>query len=182
MASTKEGSDMALKSEGARSRDPAPAGGGRHSGQRPPIVWQTLSAIVLLAMGGIHLYLIFNGVGGTLGTLFVLNAVGALVLAIAVVVLRGRLLLAACVLSVLFMAGTLLALVLALTVGLFGIHEVLSFQLVPTTLVVESIGTIVLAATAALVFRMQGGARGHRLGSRRLGERTASEGVEDLAV
>jgi hypothetical protein len=51
------------------------------------------------------------------------------------------------------MVGTLLALVLALTVGLFGIHEVLSFTLVPTTLVVESIGTIILAVTVALVLR-----------------------------
>ncbi len=51
------------------------------------------------------------------------------------------------------MAGTLLALVLALTVGLFGIRSSLGFQLAPTTLVVESIGTIVLLATTALVFR-----------------------------
>ncbi|WP_230209175.1 hypothetical protein [Nostocoides sp. HKS02] len=49
------------------------------------------------------------------------------------------------------MVGTLLALVLALTVGLFGIHEVLSFTLVPTTLVVESIGTVILAVTVALL-------------------------------
>ena len=47
----------------------------------------------------------------------------------------------------------LLALVLALTVGLFGIHEVMSFKLVPTTLVVESVGTIILAVTVALVLR-----------------------------
>jgi hypothetical protein len=149
---------MAMKSEGAGWRDAAMARGARRGRQRSLIVWQTLSAILLLAMGGIHLYLVFNGVGGTLGMLFVLNAVGALVLAIAMVVLRGGLLLLASVLSVLFMAGTLLALVLALTVGLFGIHEVLSFQLVPTTLVVESIGTIVLALTAARVFRMRRGA------------------------
>jgi hypothetical protein len=149
---------MAMKSEGAGWRDAAMARGAGHGRQRSLIVWQTLSAILLLAMGGIHLYLVFNGVGGTLGMLFVLNAVGALVLAIAMVVFRGRLLLLASVLSVLFMAGTLLALVLALTVGLFGIHEVLSFQLVPTTLVVESIGTIVLALTAALVFRTRRGA------------------------
>jgi hypothetical protein len=96
--------------------------------------WRLLSAIVLLAMGGIHLYLVFYGVGGLLGALFVLNAL-------------------ATVLSLLFMVGTLLALVLALTVGLFGIHEVLSFKLVPTTLVVESIGTIILGVTVALVLR-----------------------------
>jgi hypothetical protein len=97
-----------------------------------------------------------------LGALFVLNAVGALVLAIAIVVLRRRLLLVASVLSLLFMVGTLLALVIALTVGLFGIHETLSFHLVPATLVVEAIGAIVLAVTTALVFQMQRGALGHR--------------------
>jgi hypothetical protein len=80
-------------------------------------------------------------------------------LAIAIVVLRGRLLVLASVLSTLFMAGTLLALVLALTVGLFGVHEVLSYQLVPTTLVVESIGTIVLVLTTALVYQTQRGGR-----------------------
>jgi hypothetical protein len=105
-------------------------------------------------MGGIHLYLTFNGVGGTLGRLFVLNAVGGLVLAIAVLVLRGQLLLLASAAGTLFMAGTLLALILALTVGLFGITEVLDYQLVPTTLVVESIGTIVLLVTTALVYQM----------------------------
>jgi len=58
------------------------------------------------------------------------------------------------VLSLLFMVGTLLALVLALTIGLFGIRETLDFQLVPTTLVVELIGTIVLMVTTAMVFRL----------------------------
>jgi hypothetical protein len=125
------------------------------AGQRTLMIWQLLSAILLLVMGGIHLYLVFNGVGGLLGVLFVLNAVGGLVLAIAMVVLRRRLLLLATVLSLLFMMGTLLALVLALTVGLFGIHEVITFTLVPTTLVVESIGTIVLAVTTLLAFRSQ---------------------------
>ena len=120
---------------------------------RTLMAWRLLSAIMLLVMGGIHLYLVFDGVGGSLGVLFVLNAVGALVLAIAIIVLRGRLLSLATGLSLLFMVGTLLALVLALTVGLFGIHEVLSFKLVPTTLVVESIGTIILAITVALVSR-----------------------------
>ena len=120
---------------------------------RTLMAWRLLSAVMLLVMGGIHLYLVFDGVGGLLGQLFVVNAVGALVLAIAIVVLRGWLLSVATALSLLFMLGTLLALVLALTVGLFGIREVLSFTLVPTTLVVESIGTIVLAVTLALVLR-----------------------------
>ena len=50
---------------------------------RTLMAWRLLSAIMLLVMGGIHLYLVFDGVGGSLGVLFVLNAVGALVLAIA---------------------------------------------------------------------------------------------------
>ena len=53
------------------------------------------------------------------------------------------------------MAGTLLALVLALTIGLFGITEQLTTALVVPTLVVESIGTVVLAVTTTLVFRMR---------------------------
>jgi hypothetical protein len=119
------------------------------------MVWRLLSALLLLAMGGIHLFLVFDGVGGLLGGLFVVNAIGALALAIAVMVLRGRLLALATVLSLLFMVGTLIALILALTVGLFGIRETISFTLVPTTLVVESIGTVVLAITAALAVRSQ---------------------------
>jgi hypothetical protein len=125
------------------------------SGRRALMVWQIVSAILLLVMGGIHLYLVFYGVGGLLGKLFVLNAIGALVLAIVIVVVRARLLTLTAVLGLIFMAGTLLALILALTVGLFGIHEVMSFRLVPTTLVVESIGTVVLAITSLLAFRSQ---------------------------
>ena len=125
------------------------------SGRRALMVWQIVSAILLLVMGGIHLYLVFYGVGGLLGKLFMLNAIGALVLAIVIVVVRARLLTLTAVLGLIFMAGTLLALILALTVGLFGIHEVMSFRLVPTTLVVESIGTVVLAITSLLAFRSQ---------------------------
>ena len=121
--------------------------------QRSTLVWQALSALFLLAMGGIHLYLVFNGTGGILGTMFVLNFVGGLVLAIAIVVARGWLLPVVSVLSLLFMAGTLLSLLLALTVGLFGIHSSLDYDLAPTTLVVESIGTLVLAVTTVVVLR-----------------------------
>ena len=149
---------MPTNSEGIGSRDPARPGRADHAGQRSTIVWQALSAVLLLAMGGIHLYLVLNGVGGVLGVLFALNAVGALVLAIAIVVLRQRPLMVTSVLSLLFMVGTLLALVLALTIGLFGIRETLDFHLVSTTLVVESIGTIVLVVTTALVFRQTRGA------------------------
>ena len=104
-----------MKPERVGSDVPVSAAG---AGRRALIVWRVLSVLFLLTMGGIHLYLAIQG-AGSLGKPFWLNAVGGLVLAIAMVVLRGRLLLLASVLSTLFMAGTLLALVLALTVGLF---------------------------------------------------------------
>lgn len=127
----------------------APAAGGRRS----LLVWRVASALLLLAMGGIHLYLVFSGTGGLLGALFVVNALGSLVLAVAMVGLHRRLLLTS-VLSLLLMAGTLLALVIALTpAGLFGLRSSLSYQLAPTSIVVESVGVLVLAMTAVLVFR-----------------------------
>jgi hypothetical protein len=116
-------------------------------------VLRILSAVLLLITGGIHLYLVFNGVGGFLGVMFTLNAVAGLVLAIAMMVLRGRLFLAASVLSLLFLIATLMALVLALTVGLFGITQTWDFTLVPETVIVESIGVVVLAVTTVVAFR-----------------------------
>jgi hypothetical protein len=143
-----------MQPEEAGSRDLATAGGAGRGARRSPIIWQALSALLLLAMGGIHLYLVLDGTGGVLGVLFVLNAIGGLVLASAMLATRQRLRRPVSLLGLLFMAGTLLALVLALTVGLFGIREQLGGELVATTLVVESIGTIVLAVTTALVFRI----------------------------
>jgi hypothetical protein len=125
------------------------------TGNNRAVLWvmRILSAIVLLAVGGIHLFLVFDGVGGLLGVLFVLNAVAGLVLAIGMLVLRGPLLRLTAVLSLLFVIATLVALILALTVGLFGITETWGFTLVPQTVVVESIGIVVLAITALLVPR-----------------------------
>lgn len=117
-------------------------------------ILRILSALFLLATGGIHLYLALNGVGGFLGVAFILNFVAGLVLAIAMVALKGRLLQIATVLSLLFLIATLGALLLALTVGLFGIHQDWNFTLVPETVIVESIGVVVLAITTVMVLRM----------------------------
>lgn len=144
---------MTSQPQDAGSRDP---GTTRHRRRRSPIVWQALSSLLLLAMGGIHIYLRFNGSGGLIGVLFVLNAIGGLVLAVAILAARRWLLLGlASVLGLLFMAGTLLALVLALTVGLFGIRQQLDGELVVPTLVVESIGTLVLAVTTVRALQMR---------------------------
>jgi hypothetical protein len=121
--------------------------------QRVLWIMRILSAIFLLATGGIHLYMVFTGVGGLLGVMFVLNGIAGIVLAIAMVVLRGRLLQLATVLSLLFLIATLGALILALTVGLFGITETWDAFLVRETVIVESIGIVVLAITTAVVLR-----------------------------
>jgi hypothetical protein len=118
--------------------------------------WQAASALLLLVMGGIHTYLVlFAGFGGLLGKLFVLNGIGALVLAVAILVARRGFLALVSVASLLFLGGTLLGLLIALLApaGLLGIHESTTTQLVPTTLVVESIGVVVLAVTSWLAVR-----------------------------
>lgn len=139
--------------ESGGSSDPIKSGAARRGSL---IGWRVLSALSLLTMGGIHLYLVlFGGTGGVLGFLFTVNAIGGLVLALAMLVTRRGLLALASALSLLLMAGTLIALVLALTVSLFGIRQQLSGELVVPTLIVESIGTIVLVVTTTLAFQRQ---------------------------
>lgn len=119
----------------------------------PLLAMRILSAIVLFAIGGIHLYLIFDGVGGLLGVLFILNAVAGFVLAIGILVLRGRLFTLASVLGLLFAIASLAALLLALSVGLFGITETWTFTLVPQTVVVDAIGVVLLGITLIALLR-----------------------------
>lgn len=110
---------------------------------------------LLLAMGVIHLYLWLTGFQSlpTIGILFLLNVIGSAVLAVAVPAVPARFLGLTAVLSALFTAGTLGALALSLTVGLFGYFESPDSAIVVTTIVVESAGVLVLAALAALTFR-----------------------------
>ena len=116
-------------------------------------VTRILGGIVLLAIAGIHLFLVFDGVGGVLGVLFILNSIAAIVLAIAIFALRGALVKFVVVLSLLFIVASLVSLLLALTVGLFGIHETWTFTLVPATIIVEAIGILVLVVASAAVLR-----------------------------
>jgi len=118
------------------------------------MVMRILSALLLLATGVIHLYLVvFAHVGGTLGVLFVLNGIAGVLLAVGVLALRGRLRSVATVLGLLFLVASLAALLLALTVGLFGITETWDYTLVPETVIVEAVGIVVLAITAGLTAR-----------------------------
>jgi hypothetical protein len=116
-----------------------------------------LSTIILVVIGGIHLFLVFDGVGGTLGVLFILNAIAGIVLAIGMAAARGRLLNVTTVLGLLFTIASLLALILALTVGVFGITEVWTFTLVPETVIADAIGVVILAITSGVVLRRSSG-------------------------
>lgn len=127
-------------------------------GGRVLAVWRGLSVLFLVGMGGIHLFLVFAGTGGVLGVLFVVNAVGSVALAVGVVVARRQQLGLVSGLGLLFVLGTLLALLIALSpVSLFGMRSSLSYQLAPTSIVVESVGVVVLAVTAVLALRRRAG-------------------------
>lgn len=109
------------------------------------------------AMGLIHLRLWLDGYRHiqVIGALFISNAVCSGVLAATLLIAPVRLRRAVAGITSLFTAGTLAGLILSLTVGLFGMHEVVQAPLVPTALIVESAGVLVLF-TAALAGRSRG--------------------------
>jgi hypothetical protein len=116
-----------------------------------------LGICLTIAMGLIHLRVWFDGYRELpiIGPLFILNAIGSGVLAAALLAAPARLRGLAAIVTALFTAGTLMGLVLSLTVGLFGMHEVLQAPFVVITLVVETAGVMVLLLTATLHQRRQ---------------------------
>jgi hypothetical protein len=111
-----------------------------------------LGTALTAAMGLIHAWLWFQGYRyiPMIDTLFLINAICSAVLVVALLTVMARLRRAITVLATLFIAGTLASLIVSLTVGLFGVHESLQTPLVPTTLIVESLGVLVLGLTALL--------------------------------
>ena len=111
-----------------------------------------LGTALTAAMGLIHGWLWFQGYREipVIGTLFLINAGCSTALVAALLTVPARLRRAIAVLAALFTAQTLAALIVSLTVGLFGVHESLQTPLVPTTLIVESLGVLVLGLTALL--------------------------------
>jgi hypothetical protein len=118
------------------------------------LLWtaRLLGVGLTIAMGWIHLRLWVDGFREVpvIGPLFLLNAIGAAVLAAALLAVPARLLSTVATVSAVFTAGTLAGLVLSLTVGLFGVHETLQVPFVSATLVVESAGVFVLVLIAVL--------------------------------
>jgi hypothetical protein len=111
-----------------------------------------LGVALTALMGWIHLRLWLDGYREVpvIGTLFVLNAIGAGLLVAALLTVPARLHTATAAITALFTAGTAAGLILSLTVGLFGVHESLQTPFVPTTLTVESAGVLVLGLTSIL--------------------------------
>jgi hypothetical protein len=114
-----------------------------------------LAGVGLLAwIGYIHWVLWVSPLGGqgyktipTDGPFFLVDAIAGVVLAAALLVWPRALVGLA---SAGFVAGTILALVISLTVGLFGFNEHISANYVVLALVVESITLIILLAWTAL--------------------------------
>jgi hypothetical protein len=114
-----------------------------------------LGAALLLAIAGIHLYLWQQGYRDidVIGPAFLLQSAIAIGGALLVLIAPRRLLPVAAVLGALFCLGSLGALVVSTTVGLFGFVESTQADWYWETVWVEVAGTVVLAALAFLAAR-----------------------------
>ena len=114
-----------------------------------------IGAALLLAIAGIHLYLWQQGYRNisVIGPAFLLQAVIGVGGAALVLIAPRRFLPVAAVLGALFALGSLGALLVSTTVGLFGFVESTQADLWWETLWVEIAATVVLAALAVLAAR-----------------------------
>ncbi|MEU2235165.1 hypothetical protein ACH4A8_04240 [Streptomyces vietnamensis] len=121
------------------------------------LVLRTAAAGLTATMGAIHLSLWADGYRdlATVGGLFLLNGVLGCLLAVALLLTPYRWLGPVAAATALFTAGTLGALFLSLTTGLFGFEESADADLVRPTIAVETAGVLVLTtlAVAALSHR-----------------------------
>ncbi|MFJ7066987.1 hypothetical protein [Streptomyces sp. NPDC101115] len=110
------------------------------------VVLRVAAAGLTAAMAGIHLHLWDSGYRdlATIGALFLFDGVVGCVLVVALLVTPTRWLGPVAAVTALFTAGSLGALFLSLTTGLFGFQESPDAELVRPTLGVETAGVIVL--------------------------------------
>lgn len=123
-------------------------------GEATRLVLRLAGAGLTAAMAVIHLHLWSEGYRdlATIGPLFLLNGVVGILLTLALLVTPARRLGPVAAATALFTAGTLGALLLSLTTGLFGFTETTDAELVGPTLYVETAGTAVLTALAVAAF------------------------------
>ncbi|MGW8768187.1 hypothetical protein ACWGN5_37570 [Streptomyces sp. NPDC055815] len=115
--------------------------------RRIAVLLLRLAAAGLTAtMGAIHLALWADGYRdlATIGWLFLLNGVVGCLLAAALLFTPYRWLGPVAAATALFTAGTLGALFLSLTTGLFGFHESADADLVRPSITIETAGVLVL--------------------------------------
>jgi len=121
------------------------------------LLWglRIVGAVLLAAVGWIHLSLWLDGYRNidVIGPAFLLNTVGGLGLAALLLVAPRRLLRWVAVLGALFCIGTLGALIVSTTVGLFGFVESTAAPLWWESFWIEVAGFVVLATLAALAAR-----------------------------
>jgi hypothetical protein len=122
--------------------------------QRPASLWllYLIDAGLLIASGAIHLHLwdIAYRHVKTLDQLFLVQVAACVLLAIALLVTRSVLVVAA---AWLLMAGTIVGFLLARSVGIFGFKLTFSSGLANTVLIVEIAGVIMLTITGLLMRR-----------------------------
>ena len=126
--------------------------------QRPapaPLVLalRVLGAVLLAGTAAIHLRLWAQGYDSIawIGPLFLVNAVSGFALCVAVLGTPRRLLFWPAAAGALLELGTLGALILSSTVGLFGFVESTAASLYWPSVVVEAVGAVVLGSLAVLV-------------------------------
>lgn len=107
-------------------------------------------AALLLATAAIHLLLWSDGYRDVvwIGPLFLLNAIGAAVLALAVLAAPARRLPLVCAAGALLELGTLGGLLLSTTVGFLGFVETWAAPWAVTSAVVEGAGVLLLGGSA----------------------------------
>jgi hypothetical protein len=111
-----------------------------------------LSAALMLVSGFVHVHLwdIAYRHVATLGPLFLVQAIAALVLAVLLALTRRG---AVVVAALGLMAGTIVGFILVLTVGLFGftLHEITNYAVI--AVVVEGLAVVLLAAAGLQLLR-----------------------------
>jgi hypothetical protein len=127
------------------------------TGSSTALLWglRVVGALLLAAMGWIHLDLWLDGYKNidVIGPAFLLNTIGGFGLAALLLVTPRRFLPWVAALGALFCIGTLGALIISTTIGLFGFKETTAATLWWESFWVELAGGVVLAALAALAAR-----------------------------
>lgn len=144
--------------QGSDTATGASAGGSRVAGGHLLEWWGPLDVVVgrlagaaLLAwMGWIHLHLWSHGYKHLhiVGILFLLNFIGGVAIALAVLATATRLLILAAFAGALACGGTLAGLAISINIGLFNFKEGFNVQYVHLSIWVESAGVVVLIALA----------------------------------